>query len=125
MGSSYMFCPSAIQMRPQSPVKTTKTHVHANDDGKDSAITARLRRAGLPLPNTTDADEVIAAAAARLSPSNNRLRLWVPTPSVIAAGDWDTAHFGAAGVRSQLTEIDCQVSGIRPVIITNTATATA
>jgi hypothetical protein len=115
-----MFCPSAIQMRPQAPAKV-KTHIHHHDDdSKESGISSRLRRAGLPLPNTTDAEEVLAAEAARLSPANNKLRFWVPTPSVIAGGDWDTAHFNPT---SGLTEIECQISGIRPVIM-NTATPT-
>jgi len=122
MGSSYMFCPSAIQMRPQSPPKPKYS------EEKESGVSARLRRAGLPLPNAThDTPEEVVAEAARLSPSNNRLRFWVPTSSVLAGGDWDTSAFHHDGSTklSGLTEIECAVSGIRPVMIANTATTTA
>jgi len=124
MGSSYMFCPSAIQMRPQAPAKASTTKVYPHEE---SGIAGRLRRAGLPLPNATAAETLEELSSARLSPSNNRLRLWVPTQSVLAGGDWDTSAFShdAQSKLSGLTEIECQVSGIRPVIIANTATATA
>jgi len=122
-GSSYMFCPSAIQMRPQPPVKTKYP-----SEEKESAVSARLRRAGLPLPNSTHDSEVAAEAAARLSPSNNRVRFWVPTSSVLAGGDWDTStftHDHTTTKHSGFTEIECAVSGIRPVMVVNTATTTA
>jgi len=103
MGTSYMFCPRAIQVRPTTPI------VHKKEE---SPVQARLRRAGLPLPNGTTVEVEEDLNAARLTRGNNKLKLWLPTTAVMAGGDWDTAGYGHS---APFTEVECLVNEVRAV----------
>jgi hypothetical protein len=114
--ATYMFCPSAVQIR---PTKAKSGSGHSYNDSKDSrSVFARKLVDRLPRPNMSDADHAEEDRSI-LSPRNNRLLLWVPTSSVVAGGAWDPSlieephGFKLTG----LSELEIRISGIRPVLV--------
>jgi len=124
---TYMWCPTTVQFRPAlSPdgERTATINVTKNTEPVSEAR-RNLARAGLLPQNATHTASASAfldfdESRHVLSPKNNRVLLWVPTASIVAGGGWDTvlSQEPQAGFKfSGLTEIACEISAIRPVLI--------
>jgi len=133
LGASYLFCPAPVQIQsnlfPTRPSLALSGRTDGNStsvrvETKDSQRRAkRLRRAGLDVTNSNKRQRINESEAITTNTSDGevqRLNFWVPTASLYP--HWShlhipTDHEDNPRKISGLSEINCVISSIRPVLI--------